>query len=100
MEPAAFLRRRTEVLRRPGTTVCEEPVDGRTVAILRHPMADGGWVATDRGMGITAEGVEPRDQLDRLRQDGCDEIQGYCFSRPVPAAEVAGLLLKWDAVPA
>ena len=57
-------------------------------------------LATDLGMRITAEGVETRDQLERLRQDGCDEVQGYYFSRPVPAAEVAGLLLKWDAVSA
>ena len=57
-------------------------------------------LATDLGMRITAEGVETRDQLDRLRRDGCDEIQGYYFSRPVPASEVAGLLLRWDAVQA
>ncbi|WP_237478284.1 EAL domain-containing protein [Lichenibacterium dinghuense] len=57
-------------------------------------------LATDLGMRITAEGVENREQFERLRDDGCDEVQGFYFSRPVPAAEVGGLLRKWDAVAA
>jgi diguanylate cyclase (GGDEF)-like protein len=44
------------------------------------------------GMRVTAEGVETREQLDRLRRDGCDEIQGYFFSRPVPAHSLPALL--------
>jgi EAL domain-containing protein (putative c-di-GMP-specific phosphodiesterase class I) len=34
---------------------------------------------------VVAEGVETEGQLDYLRQHDCDEIQGYFFSRPVPA---------------
>ncbi|WP_298211330.1 EAL domain-containing protein [Acidovorax sp.] len=37
------------------------------------------------GMQTTAEGVETDGQLDFLRQQGCDEGQGYFFSRPLPA---------------
>jgi EAL domain-containing protein (putative c-di-GMP-specific phosphodiesterase class I) len=37
------------------------------------------------GMKTLAEGVETQDQLDRLRQEGCDEVQGYLFSKPVSA---------------
>ena len=48
------------------------------------------------GMRITAEGVETREQLDQLCDDGCDEIQGYYFSRPVPGSEVAGLVRRFD----
>ncbi len=42
---------------------------------------------------VVAEGVETREQLRLLRSFGCHEIQGYIFSRPVPAAEL-GLLLQ------
>jgi len=37
------------------------------------------------GMQTTAEGVETHGQLEFLREQGCDEGQGYLFSRPVPA---------------
>jgi diguanylate cyclase (GGDEF)-like protein/PAS domain S-box-containing protein len=41
-----------------------------------------------------AEGVETREQLDRLRAEGCTEVQGYYFSPPRPAAEVGSLLVR------
>ena len=40
------------------------------------------------GMRTTAVGVETADQLAFLREQGCDEAQGYYFSRPLPAAEL------------
>ena len=43
------------------------------------------------GMKIVAEGVETAEQLAFLRSNGCDIVQGYFFSRPLPAEE----LLKW-----
>ena len=36
------------------------------------------------GMSVLAEGVETRDQLEFLRQNGCDGIQGYLLSPPLP----------------
>jgi EAL domain-containing protein (putative c-di-GMP-specific phosphodiesterase class I) len=45
-----------------------------------------------RGMKTIAEGVETLEQLERLREEGCDEVQGYYFSRPRPAAEVPLLI--------
>ncbi|MDO8485328.1 MAG: EAL domain-containing protein [Candidatus Limnocylindrales bacterium] len=48
--------------------------------------------ASALGLSVTAEGVETTDQLDRLRALGCQQAQGYLFARPVPAAEVPGLL--------
>ena len=46
------------------------------------------------GMSTTAEGVETNEQLGRLRQEGCTEVQGYLFSRPLPASEVPRLLAQ------
>jgi diguanylate cyclase (GGDEF)-like protein/PAS domain S-box-containing protein len=43
----------------------------------------------------TAEGVETLDQLDWLRAEGCDQVQGYLFSPARPAAEVEQLLSKF-----
>ena len=44
------------------------------------------------GMITIAEGVETREQLDILRAEGCDQVQGFLFSRPVPAENVFELL--------
>ncbi len=41
---------------------------------------------------VIAEGVETESQLDFLKAAGCDEIQGYWFSRPIPADPYAQLL--------
>lgn len=43
---------------------------------------------------ITAEGVETKEQLDYLQMRGCDEGQGYYFSRPVPADLITPMLQK------
>jgi len=48
------------------------------------------------GIRTTAEGVETEDQLNWLREIGCDELQGYYFSRPVPAREIPHLFERWD----
>ena len=41
---------------------------------------------------LIAEGVETEEQLDFLRQQGCEEFQGYFFSQPVPARAFTKLL--------
>ena len=43
---------------------------------------------------VVAEGVETQEQLEYLRHYGCDLIQGYYFSRPLPADEALLLLKK------
>ena len=44
------------------------------------------------GITTTAEGVETQEQLDQMRAEGCSEVQGYFYSKPVPAGEIAQLL--------
>lgn len=44
------------------------------------------------GIKTVAEGVETREQLEFLRDMGCDQIQGYIFSRPLPENEMANLI--------
>ena len=44
------------------------------------------------GLKVLAEGVETNEQLEFLRSLDCDEYQGFFFSRPVAAAEIAEVL--------
>ncbi len=53
-------------------------------------------MAHSLNLSVLAEGVETEGQLARLREEGCDEVQGYLFSRPV-CAEDFEKLLKGDA---
>ena len=53
-------------------------------------------LASSLGMTTTAEGVETPEQLAWLREEGCDEVQGYLFSPPVPASALPALLDTWN----
>lgn len=44
---------------------------------------------------VLAEGVEAEGQLSLLRSEGCDEVQGYHFSQPIPADAFAGWLAQY-----
>jgi EAL domain-containing protein (putative c-di-GMP-specific phosphodiesterase class I) len=44
------------------------------------------------GVATVAEGVESEDQFACLKAEGCDEIQGYLISRPMPAEDVLTFL--------
>jgi diguanylate cyclase (GGDEF)-like protein len=46
------------------------------------------------GLRVVAEGVETPEQLAYLAERGCDEVQGYLFSKPVPAHEFTRLLIE------
>ena len=43
-------------------------------------------------MKTLAEGVEDEDDLEFLRQNGCQEAQGYYFGKPVPIADIQELV--------
>ncbi len=54
-------------------------------------------LAHSLNMKIVAEGVESQGQLDYLKSQGCQELQGFLFSRPISALEVSELLEKVSA---
>lgn len=84
----AFKRLPIDVLKIDRSFVCdlaEKPFDAafvKTIIDLAHLLK----------VKIVAEGVETKEQLQILRELGCDEWQGYLFSKPVPADEFASLL--------
>ena len=49
-------------------------------------------LARTLNMGVEAEGIETVDQLNRLRELGCQSGQGYFFSRPVTSETASGLV--------
>lgn len=51
-------------------------------------------VARNLNKMVVAEGVETKEQLEFLRLQQCDAVQGYYFSRPLPAAQAEELLEK------
>ncbi len=68
-------------------------VDGNT-AIIRAIAAMGASL----GMATIAEGVETSEELAQIRAEGCDAVQGYFFSRPVPASELPALIATLNNV--
>ncbi|WP_374601330.1 EAL domain-containing protein [Arenimonas sp.] len=64
--------------------VTDLPGDAADAAIARTIVA----VGHELRMVVAAEGVENQEQADFLREMGCDELQGYHFGRPAPAAEI------------
>jgi diguanylate cyclase (GGDEF)-like protein/PAS domain S-box-containing protein len=63
---------------------------GGNTAIVGAVLAMAGSL----GMRVTAEGVETREQARALIAMNCHNLQGYYFSRPVPAAEIPALLRR------
>jgi diguanylate cyclase (GGDEF)-like protein len=62
--------------------------NGGGLAILRAVSGLG----RSFGAATTAEGIETEDQLNRVRAEGCTEVQGYLFSSPRPPSEVRSLI--------
>ncbi len=61
--------------------------DGECIAIVRAVLSLG----RSLGISVLAEGVETEQQLDLLRREGCELVQGYLFSKPRPADTLNGL---------
>ena len=75
--------------------VCDLPHSENAVTIVS---AIAG-MAQSLGLKTVAEGVETREQAEYLTGLGCDQLQGYYYSRPVPAADFAKLLLNGNITP-
>jgi EAL domain-containing protein (putative c-di-GMP-specific phosphodiesterase class I) len=81
-------------------------IDQSFVRNLKHDSSDSAIVRAIVNLGhslkleVTAEGVETAEQLAQLAAERCDEIQGYYFSRPLPAAEFHALVEQGTALEA
>ncbi|MEX0954243.1 MAG: EAL domain-containing protein [Rhizobiaceae bacterium] len=71
----------------------DESSASEDTAIVRSIIA----MAGNLGLKVTAEGVETAAQAAFLRAEGCHDLQGYLFSRPVPEAEFRRFLDDWQA---
>ncbi len=71
-----------------GSFVQDLPESGDSAAIVLAVISLGHSL----GLRVIAEGVERRSQAGFLRAHGCDEIQGYYYSAPMPAQEFTELL--------
>jgi sensor c-di-GMP phosphodiesterase-like protein len=84
-------------LRGRGTRAARRARKSDDAAITRAIVA----MAHNLRLRVVAEGVETAEQLAFLDEVGCDEVQGYYFSKPVPTDEFREVVLGWrDAAPA
>lgn len=60
--------------------------------VLRFIMDLARWMK----LSVVAEGVETKEQLERLREIGCDYVQGYFFARPMPSLDFEKLMNQWQ----
>jgi diguanylate cyclase (GGDEF)-like protein/PAS domain S-box-containing protein len=65
-------------------TDADDAIIVRTIIALGHNL----------GLKVVAEGVETAEQLEFLRANACDELQGYYFAKPMPAAEFERVTLR------
>jgi len=54
-------------------------------------------LARNMQLSSVAEGVENQGQMDFLRGQDCERIQGFLFSRPIPSDQMTALLMNWQA---
>jgi EAL domain-containing protein (putative c-di-GMP-specific phosphodiesterase class I) len=78
-------------------------IDRSFVADIEHDLNDRAIafgtiaLAHSLGLNVIAEGVETEDQHELLRSNGCDEVQGFLFSKPLTGAAAFAFLHARDA---
>src|SRR5204862_2581722 len=85
----------TNTLKVDRSFIREIPNDTEDRAITEPIIAMGKSLS----LNVVAEGVETEQQQAFLREQACDEMQGYYFSRPVSPEQFADLLSKHTALP-
>jgi len=70
-----------------------EDIDGQVICDATIGLAHA------LGLTLVAEGVETEAQLDYLRARGCDLVQGYLFSKPLPALEAEAFIRQRNGLP-
>ena len=70
--------------------ISDLPTSQSSAAIVRAVCG----LARSFGASTTAEGVETDAQLTQIRAEGCTEVQGFIFGRPLPASEIPALLAR------
>lgn len=75
--------------------VSDLEIDAKSQAIVRSVIT----LAHDLGMEVAAEGVETEEQVNWLRGLGCDRLQGYAISKPMPASAVKGFVATSGFLP-
>ena len=79
-----------DVLKIDRSFIRDVPNDSNDSAITRSIIA----LAQGLKLDVIAEGVETQEQVDYLHQNGCQHLQGFHFSRPVPSAQFAQMMRK------
>jgi diguanylate cyclase (GGDEF)-like protein len=88
---AALRKYRLDILKIDRSFVQGMLVSEEDAAIIRVVMD----LAAALKMGVIAEGVEQAEHYNALQEMGCQQMQGYYFSRPVPPEEIPELLTKF-----
>ena len=70
--------------------IIDVPHDSASVALVRTVIT----LAKNLNLEIIAEGVEEKEQVEFLIKEGCENIQGYYYSKPIKADQIVELLIK------